>query len=749
MKEIVLKPLTAAGIWKIENDSVVISVEKETGWIRGCLFKKQNIDLFTQIRKDLPGYAGCLKIYDEFEQKWFDELDGGFEISKGRKSGNSVSFEKKFKEAPWILKVELSFEEETFRWKVEAKKTNAKVPDRSMRIHFNWPLISGWKFWAPASSGNFTFDGMTSFEFMYLQAPMCSDKEIILPMISHFEKNLDVGFSVFEPVETKVPAAKFQFSNGEKCFNWGSMKKHLKTVPVLEVVNYYVGLVGSRPMKTEIDMLFHGGDWRPGLGLFFEKYKEYFLPASETIYKYQGLFSCEGPYTADAIKRCKDYNLKTLEVHGHFEDYGDYFQDGKDSWHTNWAKEAYYNFEKDPWKLQEYFDTHSYPEIETKLKNEKPMGLEHLDIGNGITNHSRADIKRQLAKLAKAGIGCYWYFNYTDGFRPLVEKRWPDSISKTEDGSIMPSGWKMCDNMNSDPKWSFGRFTIESARKIVEEYPMIAGFFLDCFRHIDIDFGHDDGVTVVNNKPCYSINFSYDEIGKAIGGILKGKNLSSFANKPQTIRSMRWADGVLLEGDGDVSEEKYFWACLAKPMFFMWTSDKKTIDENLRRAVLHGSFPKYDHDQKKSYDKNLRHFKLYLPLYEQFRKRVFCFEADPMRVPHGSDGKLFTVGDDYVASVVNKFISEDATISYKKTQFAVFRVKRGHDVTKAGVLLPGGKKMRTVKFKFDGTFIFVPLENYSNCAVVKLFVTKKTGLIIGEDKFKEGIDYCGDPKTAW
>ncbi len=527
------------------------------------------------------------------------------------------------------------------------------------------------------------------------------------------------------------------------------MKKSLKTVPVLETVNYYIGLVGTRPMKTEICMLFHEGDWRPGLGLFFEKYKEYFLPASETIYKYQGVFSCEGPYTADAIRRCKDFNLKTLEVHGHFEDYGDYFQEDRDSWHSNWAKEAYYNFEKDPWKLQEYFDTHSYPEIEAKLKNEKPIGLEHLDIGNGITNHSRADIKRRIAKLAKAAVGCYWYFNYSDGFRPLVERRWPDSISRMEDGSYLQSAWKMCHNMNADPKWSFGRFLIESAQKIVDEYSGIAGFFLDCFRHVDIDFAHDDTISVVNNRPCYSINFSYDEIGMEIGKILLEKGLSSFANKPQSVRSMRWADGVLLEGDGDVSEEKYFWACLAKPLFFMWTSNRVSLDENLRRAVLHGAFPKYDQDPRKSYDENLRHYKLYLPLYEQFKRRIFCFEADPIRVPYGSNGKLYTVGDNYVAGIINKHISDDASVNYRNIQYAVFRVRRGHDVTGAGIMLPGDKKMKNVDFKFDGTFIYVPLKKYRNCAVVKLFVTKKTGLRIGEDKFKEGIDYCGDPSSSF
>ncbi len=205
MKEMVLKPLTAAGIWKIGNGDIEITVEKETGWIRGCLFKRQNIDLFKQLRKDIPGYAGCLRIYDEFDEKCYDELDGNFRVFNARKNKDNICFEKAFKGAPWILKVEMSFKGNVFNWKVEARKNDAKVPDRSMRVHFIWPLIAGWKFWAPASDGEFTFDGMSSFEYMYLQSPMCSNREIILPMISHYEKDLDVGFSVFESSKDWTP----------------------------------------------------------------------------------------------------------------------------------------------------------------------------------------------------------------------------------------------------------------------------------------------------------------------------------------------------------------------------------------------------------------------------------------------------------------------------------------------------------------------------------------------------------------
>jgi hypothetical protein len=315
-----------------------------------------------------------------------------------------------------------------------------------------------------------------------------------------------------------------------------------------------------------------------------------------------------------------------------------------------------------------------------------------------------------------------------------------------ENGNPIPSGWYMSHNMNADPKWSFGKFCYESAKKIFKGYPMLKGFFLDCFRHYEIDFGHDDGVTVVNGKPAYSMNHSYDDIEKLIKTkVMKPRNLTSFANKPMSIRSMRYCDGQLLEGNGDQYEEKFFWASIANPMFFMWTRGDVSLDEFLRRSVLHGSYPR----DAQLTDTNIKLYQKYLPLYKQFKKRVLCFEPDPIRIPNGSRGKLYSLKDGYVAGIVNLNIDKGDRVKWGHRPYAVFRVKRGHDITKAGIMYPGDKKMRNVKFKFDGTFIGVPMDEYTNCAVVKLFAGRKSGKKIGKNRFANTPRMCGDPDSAF
>lgn len=752
------EPLKKSALWTLSNKVASVDIEKKTGFIRGCRWRGTDIDLFEQVRGGIPGYIGGLRIYDERDRKWYSDYETPFTVSKATMKGKKVSLLKQFKGAPFRIEVIFEMGKDGLRWEVNAEKTKAKVADRSLRIYFNTPLIAGWDVWAPCYFGEVTFDGMTPFEFMYTQIPYVSKQEIVLPMTSHFNRNLDVGYSVVLPIDANVPAAKFAFNNAEKCFNWGSMHKNPADVPVLETITYYIGLVGNRPMHTEAMLLFHEGDWRPGLGTVYRRWKPFFDPFNDAIYDREGVFICGGVQNADNVKQLVDHGVKTMEVHGHFNDYCDYYQDGKDRWlkigHKEglrrklMEKEGKDSRAKGAARHQAEKATSIEEQVENYLDSHSDQELaEFLGVPKKELFHTRKDIKRRLQKLTDAGIDCHWYFNYTDGYRPRVEKEWPDSISRDEDGNPIPSGWYMCHNMNADPRWSFGKFTYDSAQKIFDEYPMLKGFFLDCFRHYEIDFAHDDGVTVVNGKPAYSMNHSYDDIERLIKTkIMKPRNLTAFANKPMSIRSMRYCDGQLLEGDGDQYEEKFFWACIAMPMFFMWTRTTFELEECLRRAVLHGCFPR---NPGKFTRQTAKLYQRYLPLYREFHRRVLCFEPDPMRAPEGSRGKFYTVPDGYIASVVNLSIHDEDKHIYGKKNYALFRVERGHDVSKVGVMLPGDKEMQSVPFKFDGTFIAVPLDRYKNCAVIKLFVTEKTGKKIGKDTFAQRPRMCGDPDSAF
>ena len=757
MAKLQLTEVSRKNSWRLENRDVWMDVERKTGFIRSLYWKRAKLDLFAQTRGGIPGYIGGLRIYDEHDDKWYDDLRTPFTVSRAAKRGSTIRLTRRYKGAPFVVRIVLRMEEDAFHWEVQAEKTSAKLPDRSLRVYFTMPLIAGWDVWAPCKFGEATVDGMTPFEFMYVQIPYVSDQEIILPMVSHYNRALNVGYSMVEPIDANVPAAKFVFNNADKCYNWGSMRKDIRTVPVLEAVNYCIGLVGKRAMNTKIMLMFHEGDWRCGLGKVYKRWREYFDPFNDTIYEQERCYIGGSVHSSDQAEKLVAMGGKYMEVHGHFQDYCDYYQGGKDRWYRIGVKEGLRRKlleeqgkevrrksgsvepaarDRIAWQVEQWMATHTDEELAAKL------GCDDL----GDLYHTRDDVRRRLQILADAGISCQWYFNYTDGYRPRVEKEWPDSIVKDEDGEFVPSGWYMCHNLNADPRWSFGKFCYESARKIFDEYPMLDGFFLDCFRHYEIDFAHDDGVTVVNGRRCYSINHSYDDIERLIKTeIMKPRNLTSFANKPMSIRSMRYVDAQLLEGDGDMYEEKFFWASIASPLFYLWGDSDCTTDEFLRRSIVNGAYPKLVEPS----EDNIALYRKYLPLLDEFKRRVFCFEPDPMRAPKGSRGKLYTVADGYLAGIMSEHVDQNDRITYGKTPYVLFRVRRGHDVGRVGVMYPGDEEMRDVRFKFDGTFVAVPLAEYTNCAVVKLFVTGGSRKKIGTDVFAMRGRMCADPDSAF
>lgn len=449
MAKRLLTDLATTPTWSIENRDATLTVEKKTGFIRGLLFRKAKLDLFQQNTGGIPGFIGHLTIYDEQDEVWYDDLRSPFRVTSASKRGNTIRMTRRYKGAPFEVKLTLAMDKHGLRWCVDARKTVKKAADRSLRVHFCLPLIAGWDVWAPCNFGEKTFDGMTPFEFMYTQVPYVSEQEVILPMVSHYHRLHDVGYSVHEPIDANVPAAKFAYSNAGRCFNFGSMRKDVRTVPMLETINYYIGLVGDRPMHTEIFLTFHEGCWRPGVGKVYRKYREFFDPFNDAIYDREGVFECGGIQNADHIQAMRAMGIKTLEVHGHFQDYCDYFQDGKEEWYRIGTKERLrrkllaeagmdgnvrsapgtMKTDRSAEMVEDYLATHSDEEIAEKAG----VPLDQV-------RHRRDDVKTRLQKLADAGISPHWYFNYTDGYRPRVEKDWPDSISRDEDGTPIRSG---------------------------------------------------------------------------------------------------------------------------------------------------------------------------------------------------------------------------------------------------------------------------------------------------------------------
>src|SRR5450756_417333 len=106
-----------------------MGIEQSTGFIRSLVFKKKKVDLFAQLRQGIPGYIGGLRVFDERDAKWYEDLKTPFVLRQAKAGKNEVRFVKLYRGAPFKLTVTLRMEKDAFHWEVEAVKNNPKVKD--------------------------------------------------------------------------------------------------------------------------------------------------------------------------------------------------------------------------------------------------------------------------------------------------------------------------------------------------------------------------------------------------------------------------------------------------------------------------------------------------------------------------------------------------------------------------------------------------------------------------------------------
>ncbi len=64
------------------------------------------------------------------------------------------------------------------------------------------------------------------------------------------------------------------------------------------------------------------------------------------------------------------------------------------------------------------------------------------------------------------------------------------------------------------------------------------------------DFAHDDGITMVDNKPAYYPEFMYERMMKQdVGPLLHSRGMTITANKPVTVTSTEGVDGIMTMED--------------------------------------------------------------------------------------------------------------------------------------------------------------------------------------------------------
>jgi hypothetical protein len=488
-----------------------------------------------------------LSVFDELTGREFSDLLDRAAVRVLEAQADRLTFEKRFPGAEFVIRESYVLHPDHIRWNVRISKSGGR--DRTLRVIQLAPLALGpYRGWAPVADAPFELKPYRPFAIEYGQSTAGSVGErrwrTLIPMVVFYAEREPGGAGTGDEAPSpgapatssrrraiafthpfEVPAVRIRFLNNTGAradFHWNSRRYPPAERPYLQIVNEYLGLRDGRDVETALLISSHEGDWRPALGWVYGRYRDYFDP-DPGFDPWDGVYIIShGPWKdsySEADKRkilegMRERGVRWEEQHGHF-----------------------------PW----YGLMIPPPEVKTWV-------CESHDVP-GFSN-SRERIAAHARLTREYGIGTFIYYNLTEAEHWYASQEFPESIARDEEGrpilayrAAQYPDRRACFLMNADPASRFGRHMIDQARRIVEAYPAVAGFFWDVYgRSYMFDFAHDDGITMVNNKPAYYPGFMFQrQMRDYIGPLLRSRGRCITANKPTTIADCRGVDGIMAE----------------------------------------------------------------------------------------------------------------------------------------------------------------------------------------------------------
>ncbi|MDD5705904.1 MAG: hypothetical protein PHR35_08260 [Kiritimatiellae bacterium] len=491
---------------------------------------------------------------------------------------NALCVEKHFKGAPWRLEETYRADRDAIRW--EAQVTLARGDFRSCEVSYRiaWPQpLYPMQFWAAR-------EGMPSAPHRFANIALEYGEitsGILIPALVAYRADQDAGLLLAMPFDFKTPRFRFISAYRE---------------PDLQASFDWLALAPGRPARTSLLMRGTGGTWRPALGWLHERYSEYFEPRSSLINDLWGGHTGGSPDISPAQARTMArLGTRWHELHGHFPHYGEYHPEGLDKWEpvhqlTNW------------------------PELH---------------------NVTVEMVRNSLRNLHKVGIAGFPYIQVTgDGNVKCLGQIYANSQVRDWHGD--PIGDDVNCQYNSDPALSFGKDMTRQIDGMVKRYPEMDGVFLDQGCYNFADTAHDDGITAINNRPCYMTGLNYYPHLERLSQLLHPRK-AILANGPHCIGIMKYIDGFMAEHWGWLCD-LLKWYSLSKPMFFfLYNTGDRDVELMFQRCLVHAagytSFPSAL-PSKQIYDK-------YRPLVHRLFRRRWVFDPDPIALPAGVSGNVF------------------------------------------------------------------------------------------------------------
>jgi len=563
------------------------------------------------------GPAG-IEIFDERDRKWYTDLHTSSDLLNVIVSDREAHFVKAFRDAPFLLRCTWRVGRDGIRMFVEAFLKNAAL-HRSVRVSMVLPALQGMLTWVPSypapanalqNPTQYCYladepgKARTGIPMLTLYIPDAAGLTLVMPFETP-KVQLNMGVEPRDPTSRYVPERVPKINAGAEVDTITPPQKHeLGERPVLRFTEKHVGIRPGRTLPFGIWLFSHEPDCRGALGRVVETYREYFEPHPA----FRSIFGPRQTVKPDTvadqhIRFLKEHRVTHCWFHGHFEYHGEFLTDEA-------LRDAHYRWACEP-----------YPDMYNNLSVEKIRGA--------------------ICRLKAAGIGTFLYGFNMHCDPAIIEKRnLYDDVALNADGQVARA-YHQQPVMFFAPDSPFGTQLLNQMDRLVQTYPEIIGVGLDNWNYAGIDFGHDDGITMVNNRAAASINFSQQHMIPAISRKMHGSGRFVMTNKGRTIESMKGVDAVGTESRGAETYAIFAYMNLLRcvtPTEYAAAGNPDYAECVLKYLLVWGGQPG-THERAA----DPRQMKAYQPLFDALRNRRWVFDPDPLTLPEGYEGQIFRI----------------------------------------------------------------------------------------------------------
>ncbi|MFN8009395.1 MAG: glycoside hydrolase family 2 TIM barrel-domain containing protein [Terriglobia bacterium] len=507
----------------------------------------------------------------------------------------------------------------------------------------------------------------------------------VLPLVSVFDVKTDSALTLALPADEPIPNLQISWSKSR----------------VLRLRLAHRGMGGNQPSRLKLLVYTHPCDYRNVLKAYSDDFPRYFRPTLPRD-SYEGAFFYHPIHDHPPMEEMARQQVRYIWTFPWFTHVGEYLPD-----ETEWIPYSYSNW----WRLGELMNDEK---IRTFIKTMQSRGV-------GVYGH--------MCLNEFGGPGSYAGIEER-GDSPRIEQirnsLFPAAVVKDEHLQDIVS-WEGCKVMNPDRRYGFFSYLLDQLERQLRRLPEINGFIIDRLDWSSIyDFGHEDGLTMIAEKPIASMAVPMAQIVQEFCRVNHEAGKRVFVNHAYRIEILRDVDGYCYEME--------FLPALSylaplRPVS-SWNSRKNyhgdllQFEAQLKKRLQCAVFPHMvSHEfpicQQPPDRRAADLLEIYAPLFSPLHGKELVLLPHCVSASGANDVNLYTNGDNhYVVPVTSR------------VRFLSRRVQQTESV-KITVNVPDGRQLQWAHvYSADGPVYKAPLNRKDSAVQVEITKHGSSSMVV-------------------